>query len=101
MVVALELAAGSEHQRAGVDMVGAGDGGGHGPSHQPDPVLPRPGGQLGLDRALTQGLCAIQIALALAEQGEVFRQQHQQGALLGQGRQLGGDLCPVILPVTA
>ncbi|MNY47561.1 hypothetical protein D3C86_1828400 [compost metagenome] len=99
--MAPERPLGIEHQRAGVDMVGTGDGGGHGTGHQPDPVLPRPGGQLGLDRALTQGLCAIQIALALAEQGEVFRQQHQQGALLGQGRQLGGDLCPVIMPVTA
>ncbi|MNG21732.1 hypothetical protein D3C84_1061320 [compost metagenome] len=101
VVVALELAAGIEHQGAGVDMVGTGDGGGHGPGHQPDPVLPRPGGQLGLDGPLTQGLCPVQIALALAEQGKVFRQQHQQGALPGQRRQLGGNLCPVILPVTA
>ena len=81
-------------------MVGTGDGGGHGPGHQPDAVGFGPIGQLLLDWAISQGFGPIQITLALAEQGEVFRQQHQQGALLGQRRQLGGNLCPVILPVT-
>ncbi|MNP67399.1 hypothetical protein D3C76_1632300 [compost metagenome] len=52
-----------------------------------------------LDGPLTDRFGVVQIALAFAKQGEVFRQQHQQGARFGQGRQLGGDLLPVILPV--
>ncbi len=39
VVVAPELTAWIKHQRAGVDMVGTGDGGRHGTGHQPDTVL--------------------------------------------------------------
>ncbi len=110
VVVALALAAGVEHQGTGVDMVGTGDGGRHGPRHQPDTVVTGPFGQLLLDRRCSAqigggigayGLGPVQIALPLAKQGEILRQQHQQRPLLGQQGQLGGDLLPVILPVTA
>ncbi len=106
VVVALALAAGVEHQGTGVDMVGTGDGGRHGPGHQPDTVVTGPFGQLLLDRRCsaqsgTYGLGPVQIALSLTKQGEVLRQQYQQRPLPGQQGQLGGDLLPVILPVTA
>lgn len=101
VVVAPELTAWVKHQRAGVDMVGTCDGGRHSPGHQPDAVIAGPFSQLLLDRALTYGLGPIQITLPFAKQGEVLRQQHQQRPLFGQGRQFGGDLLPVILPVTA
>ena len=82
-------------------MIGPGDGGGHGPGHQPDAVLAGPLGQLGLDGAITDRLGPVQVALTLAKQGEVLRQQGQQRPPGRQRGQLGGDLFPVILPLTA
>jgi len=89
-----------------MDMVGTVNSGRHSPGHQPDAKVAGPLGQLLLDRRCAaqigaNRLGAIQIALPLAKQGEVLRQQHQQRPLGWQGRQLGGYLLPVILPVTA
>ncbi len=110
VVVAPELTAWIKHQRAGVDMVGTGDSRRHGTGHQPDAIIAGPFSQLLLNgRGFAQigagvganRLGTIQIALTFAKEGKVLRQQHQQRPLFGQGGQLGGDLLPVILPVTA